>query len=71
MAPDNLKAARSRYMIAYDAYQHVSKRVAQKLASGLTPSAEEVEEEGKAIEQLAVARRHLLEAMASVAPARH
>ena len=70
MASDTLEAARSRYMVAYDAYQHASKRVAQKLATGLIPSAEEVEVEGKAIEQLAVARRDFLDAMARFAPPR-
>ena len=63
MAPDAMEAVRSRYKAAYEAHQLASKRVAQKLANGLTPSSEDIGDEAKATEQLAAARRDLLEAM--------
>jgi hypothetical protein len=71
MTPNALDAARSRYTAAYDAYEQASKRLAQKLARGATPSAEEVDDEAKATEQLAAARRDLLNAMTRLAPRRH
>ena len=71
MAQDAFEAARSRYTAAYEAYQQASKRVAQKLASGLVPSAEEVDYEAKATEQLAAARRELLNVMTRLTPPRH
>ena len=70
MAPDALEAARSRYTAAYDAYSQASKRVTQKLASGLIPSADEVQDEAKATEQLAAARRELLSVVTSLVPPR-
>jgi hypothetical protein len=70
MAPDALEAARSRYAEAYEAYQQASRRVAEKLANGLIPTGTEIESEGKAAQQLAVARRGLLDAMAKLTPAR-
>jgi hypothetical protein len=68
MAPDELKAARSRYTVAYEAYQQVARRIAEKLAAGIVPSAEEVQEEAKAVDRLAAARRDLLELMSSWTP---
>lgn len=68
MVPDALEAARLRYKAAYEAYQQASKRVAQKLASGLIPSAKEVDEEAKAVEKLAVVRRALLDMTNLVPP---
>ena len=70
MAPDALETARSRYTAAYEAYQQASKRVAEKLSSGLGPSAEDIEHEVQATERLAVARRDLLDAMTEVFPPR-
>jgi hypothetical protein len=71
MAPAELEAAQTRYVAAYEAYQKAAKLVAQALKDGRLPSIAEVEEEGKAIEQLAIARRHLLDVMARLAPPRH
>jgi hypothetical protein len=67
-APDSLEAAQSRYAAAYEAYQQASKRVAEKLASGQIPSAEEVDEEAKAVEHLAAARRKLIDVMRIMHP---
>ena len=70
MSPDALEVARSQYTAAYEAYQQATKRVAEILESGLIPSGNELSDEAKAAEQLAVARRALLDAMASIAPQR-
>ena len=71
MTPDALEAARSRYSAAYEAYEQAGKCVADKLARGLIPSAEDIGAEAKAIEQLAVARREFLDAMTFLAPPPH
>ena len=68
MAPDELKAARARYTVAHEAYQEVAKRIAEKLAAGLTPTAEVIHEEAQAIQRLAAARRDLLAVMTAWAP---
>lgn len=68
MAPDELKAARARYKVAHEAYQEVAKRIAEKPAADLVPTAEEIHEEAQAIERLAAARRELLEVMTAWAP---
>jgi hypothetical protein len=68
MAPEELKAARARYTMAHEAYQQVAKRIAEKLAAGLNPTAEEVQEEAKAVERLGAARRELLDVMSAWAP---
>jgi hypothetical protein len=70
MARNELEAARSRYTAAYEAYQKAAKRVAQELKNGRIPSAEEVEAESEAIEELAVARRSLLDSVTRLSPAR-
>jgi hypothetical protein len=70
MAPSALEAARSRYTAAYEAYLHASKRVAETLAKGQLPSAEEIQHEARATEQLAIARRELLDVMTRLAPPR-
>jgi hypothetical protein len=49
MAPDELKAARSRHTVAYESYQHVTKRITDKLAAGLIPSADEIREEAQEV----------------------
>jgi hypothetical protein len=69
-APNSLEAARSLYATAYEAYRKACTRVGQKLASGEVPSAEEIEEEAKAVERLSAARRQLLDVMARLAPPR-
>jgi hypothetical protein len=66
MEPDALEPARSRYNAAYAAYVDCARRVAQKLKTGLTPSADEMMEEAKATEQLALARRELLDAISKL-----
>jgi hypothetical protein len=63
MAPDKLEAVRSRYEAAYKVYLEAAKRVADKLASRVFPSIEEVEAEAKASERLSAARRELLDAI--------
>jgi hypothetical protein len=70
MDPDALEAARSRYRAAYVAYLERARRVAGKLENGLAPSVEEIMEEANATEELAAARRALLDAMAKVLPKR-
>jgi hypothetical protein len=70
MARDALEAARARYTVAYEAYQQAAQRVARRLGNGRAPSAQEVEDEGKAIEQLAAARRELLDVITRLAPQR-
>ena len=60
---DALEAARSRYKAAYAAYREETERVAQKLANGIRPSVEEVLAEARATEELAAARRDLLDAI--------
>ena len=67
---DELKAARVRYTVAHESYQQVARRIAEKLAAGLNPTAEEVQEEAKAVERLGAARRELLDVMAAWAPPR-
>jgi hypothetical protein len=64
MAPDSLEAAQSLYAAAYEAYQQASKRVAHKLASGQIPTADEIQQEAKAVEHLAAVRRKLIDLMA-------
>jgi hypothetical protein len=71
MSPDALEAARLRYTAAYEAYQTATKHVAEKLATGLVPYAKEIDDEAKAAEQLAIARRELLDVMTTLAPPRH
>jgi hypothetical protein len=71
MASDALEGARSRYTAAYAVYDDASKRVTQKLEGGRSPSAEEIGDEAKAIEQLADARRELLDVMSRLMPLRH
>jgi hypothetical protein len=70
MAPDDLDTARSRYASAYAAYRQAAKLVSEKLASGSVPSVEELENEAKAIERLAIARREVLDAIGRLAPPR-
>jgi hypothetical protein len=67
---DAFEAARSGYRAAYKEYRQARQRVAQKLRAGLIPSAEEVEQEAKATEHLAVARRELLDVITRLAPPR-
>jgi hypothetical protein len=68
MAPDDLKAARSRYSAAYEAYQKAATPVAQKFSSGQVPSVEEVEAETDAIVELTIAKRILIDVTTRVAP---
>ena len=68
MTPDELKSAQSRYVAADEAYQRAARRVAQKLKDGRAPSAEEIEDEVDASEELAVARRLLLDLITRLAP---
>lgn len=68
MESDALQAARSRYKAAYAIYVDCAQRVTQKLQSGLTPTADDIIEEAKATEQLAAARRDLLDAIAKERP---
>ena len=70
MEPDALEAARSRYRAAYAAYLERARRVAEKLENGLRPPVDEIMEEAKATEELAAARRELLDAMAGLLPRR-
>jgi hypothetical protein len=70
MDPDALEIARSRYRAAYAAYLERARRVAEKIDNGLAPSVEDVMEEANATEELAVARRELLDAMAKMVPTR-
>jgi hypothetical protein len=70
MAHDALETARSRYAEAYETYQAAAKRIAGKLGNGSPPSAEEVEDERRAIEHLAAARRQLLDVITRLAPPR-
>jgi hypothetical protein len=67
-APDSLEAAQALYAAAYEAYQRACKRVAEKLASGQIPAVREIEEEAKAVEHLAAARRKLIDVMRLVRP---
>jgi len=62
MALDALEAARWRYTTAYAVYARASKHVAKMFAAGLNPSAEELGDEANATEELATARRELLNA---------
>lgn len=71
MAPDELLVARTRYKVAHEAYQAVARRIAEKLAANLAPTAEEIHEEALAIERLAAARRELLDVINAQAPPRH
>jgi hypothetical protein len=68
MATDELASAEARYTAAYEAYQQAAKRVAVALAGGLSPSAEEIESEKTAIEDLGVARGELLDVMRRLLP---
>ena len=70
MAPDALETARSRYAAAYAAYREAAKRVSEKFANGSFPSVDEMENEAKAIERLAIARREMLDAISRLAPPR-
>jgi hypothetical protein len=70
MEPDALEPARSRYKVAYAKYLECAHQVAKKLEQGLAPSVDEVLEEAKATEQLALARRALLDAIAENLPGR-
>jgi hypothetical protein len=63
MDSDALETARWRYRAAYDAYRTCAQRVAQKLESGSDVAADELDEETRAIERLAAARRVFLEAI--------
>ena len=68
MGSDELKAAQSRHAAAYVAYQQAAKRVAEKSKTGQIPSAEEVQAEADAMEELTVARRLLIDVMDRLAP---
>lgn len=70
MAPEALKAARSRYAAAHEAYQKAAAPIAQKFSSGQVPSGEEVEAETHAMVELTVAKRRFIDMMTRVAPPR-
>ena len=68
MDSDALEPALSRYRAAYTTYLERTQRVAEKLGKGSTPAVDEIMEEAKATEELAIARRELLEAIAKILP---
>ena len=70
MASDAFEAARWRYTAAYAVYARASKHLAQTFAAGLNPSAEEIRDEASATEELATARRELLNAISHLLPPR-
>ena len=70
MASDALEAARWRYSVAYAAYARASKHVAKMFAAGLNPSPAEIGDEASATEELATARRELLNAISHLLPPR-
>ena len=70
MASDAFEAVRWRYTAAHAVYARASKHLAKMFAAGLTPSAEEIRYEASATEELATARRELLNAMRHPLPPR-
>jgi hypothetical protein len=65
MQSETLETAKVRYTAAYEAYQQATRSVAEKLKNRLVPSMEDISEEAKAIEALAVARRTLIDAISN------
>ena len=70
MASDAFEAVRWRYTAAYAVYARASKHLGRVFAAGLAPSAEEIRDEASATEELATARRELLNAMSHLLPPR-
>jgi hypothetical protein len=68
MLSATFEGIRLRYIEAYEMYQRASRRVAEKLRNGVSPSAQEIEEEATATEALSAARRTLMDAIASEIP---
>ena len=59
-----LEDARARYQVAYETYRVCATRIAQTVASGSLASDKDLRAEERALNELASARRVLLDAMA-------
>ena len=59
-----LEAARAKYWAAHEAYRVCAARVAVVVASGDTPSDQDVKAEQQALSELNAARQRLFEALA-------
>jgi hypothetical protein len=68
MESEELRAAQSRHAAAYVAHQQAAKAIAEKSKKGQTPSAEEVQAEADAMQELEAARRLLVDLMGRLAP---